>query len=488
VESRAPLWVPFPDSPQEAAVRCEADELLFGGSAGGGKSWCLLGLALTAHRKTLFLRRESVQLTAAVESLKRLAGARGAWRSSGHGGTMRVDGRTIELAGCEHEDDKQKYQGRDHDLKAFDEVTHFTRTQYRFIIGWNRTEVPGLRCRVVCAGNPPTTAEGRWVVEEWAPWIDETFPDPAKPGEVRFYTYLDDKLTWLPGPEPVTHRGETLTPRSRSFIPAKLADNPVLVKTGYMAVLQAMEEPLRSQMLHGDFSAAMQDDPWQLLPTAWVKAAVARWTSAPPPGQPLTAVGADIAHGGADATVPAARYAHWFAPLKKYRGEITNTGRKAAFLVLQEHRDGAPVYVDAIGFGAAAAEALQESVDYLAVPVNVSEATDQRDRSGKFKLANVRALIYWRLREALDPDKGDGLALPPDRELLADLTAPRFEVRPGGIVVESKLKIAERLGRSPDKGDAVALTFCQPPRSIFRPGDLNALRDDRIAPLFPGEE
>lgn len=461
IAASQPSWSPLP-GPQTLAFNSQADELFFGGAAGGGKSFLLLGLSLTAHLKTLFLRRESVQLTAIIESVKTLVGARGAWRSSGHGGTMRIDGRVIEFVGCEHEDDKSKFQGRDHSLKAFDELPHFTRSQYRFIIGWNRTDVPGERCRVVAAGNPPTTPEGRWVVEEWAPWLDETFSDPAVPGELRWYTYLDGELTWFRSGESIQHKGETITPRSRTFIPARVQDNPIYMQTGYMATLQAMPEPLRSQMLYGDFTAGAEDNAWQVIPTAWVRLAQDRWRASggkPPEGQLLSCLGVDVAHGGADATVVSARCGAWFAPLKKYRGEITDSGVKAAYLVMQEHSGLARVLVDAIGYGAACHEALREKIAHLSVAVNVARSSEMRDRSGKYRLTNVRAALYWKLREALDPETGDNLALPPDPELLADLTAPRFEVRASGIVVEAKEKLKARIGRSPDCGDAVSLTF-----------------------------
>ena len=49
------------------------------------------------------------------------------------------------------------------------------------------------------------------------------------------------------------------------------------------------------------------------------------------------------------------------------------------------------------------------------------------------------------------------LALPPDPELLADLTAPRYELRVSGVAVESKEDIRDRIGRSTDAGDAVGL-------------------------------
>ena len=66
--------------------------------------------------------------------------------------------------------------------------------------------------------------------------------------------------------------------------------------------------------------------------------------------------------------------------------------------------------------------------------------------------------MWWRLREALDPDYGLEVVLPPDPKLQADLTAPTYSVRPGQppkIYVESKQDIMKRLGRSPDRDDAV---------------------------------
>ncbi len=125
--------------------------------------------------------------------------------------------------------------------------------------------------------------------------------------------------------------------------------------------------------------------------------------------------------------------------------------------MLREHDGAAVIHVDTIGYGAACYEWLAEKVGKLAVAVNVAEATDWYDRSRKYRLTNVRTAMYWLLREALDPETGDNLALPPDPELLGDLTSCRFEVRASGIVVEAKEHLKERLGRSPDCADAVAL-------------------------------
>jgi hypothetical protein len=88
--------------------------------------------------------------------------------------------------------------------------------------------------------------------------------------------------------------------------------------------------------------------------------------------------------------------------------------------------------------------------------------SQRRTKDNQLKFFNMRTEVHWRFREALDPDQegGSSICLPPDRELLADLTAPTYEVKPGGIIaVESKEKLVKRLGRSPNRGDAVLMAW-----------------------------
>src|SRR5205085_1292975 len=80
------------------------------------------------------------------------------------------------------------------------------------------------------------------------------------------------------------------------------------------------------------------------------------------------------------------------------------------------------------------------------------DALDQAEQLG---FVNQRAEWWWKLREALDPDSGQELALPPDPELKSDLCAPRWKNTARGIQVESKEDLHKRIGRSPDAGDAV---------------------------------
>ena len=453
------IWRPLP-GPQSNAYYSEADELFYGGAAGGGKSDLILGLSLTTHTKSIIFRREYPQLKDIIDRSCEIIGHRRGF--NGQANTWRLPNRSIEFGAVQYDTDVNKYQGRAHDLKAFDELPNFTEFQYRFLIGWNRTTKVGQRVRVVGAGNPPTNADGEWVIRRWAPWLDNQHPRPAKPGELRWFAMLDGEDTEVESGKPFTHKGEEIKPKSRTFIPAKLSDNPYLMATDYAATLQAMPEPLRTQLLKGDFHVSLEDNPWQVIPTMWVELAQAKWRQRSKPNVLLSALGADIARGGKDKTVIAPRYANWFDELRKYPGTMTPDGDSAAIYVAQAHKDGAVVNMDIIGVGTAAYDATIK-LGIAVNGVNFAEGSELTDKSGKFKFVNKRAEAYWKFREALDPKTGDDIALPPDPELKADLCAPRWKLTARGIQVESKEDIVERLKRSPDCGDAVVLSHMLAP-------------------------
>lgn len=345
---------------------------------------------------------------------------------------------------------------------CFDEICHFTELQFRSLIGWMRTDDPTVRQRVVCAGNPPTDPEGEWVVRYWAPWLDPMHPNPAKDGELRwFVTDENGKDKEVHGPESVLVGNELMKPKSRTFIRSSVDDNLYLQTTGYKATLQALPEPLRSQMLRGDFLAGRSDPVWQLIPTEWVKAAQARWKPLEAKG-PMTALGLDVSRGGNDKTSAARRHGQWFDELITVPGKATDDGPKAAGFVAPLIRNGACVCVDAIGIGSSALDFIK-GLNLLVLAVVGSESSGEYTVAGNLRFKNKRAEMYWRLREALDPTAETPIALPPDLELLTDLTAVRYKVvqmgTVAGIQIRDKDEIREAIGRSPDKGDSVAMTF-----------------------------
>ena len=105
-------------------------------------------------------------------------------------------------------------------------------------------------------------------------------------------------------------------------------------------------------------------------------------------------------------------------------GKGVQDGGTAAALCLHYRKDNCPVHVDVIGIGASVVDSLRDA-DVPVVPLNGSWASTATDRSGRIKFANKRAQWHWEMREALDPDHGHSICLPPDPELRGDLCAPR---------------------------------------------------------------
>jgi hypothetical protein len=459
--NRAVTWVPQP-GPQLLAMTSKADQLLFGGAAGGGKTALGVGLAMTRHQRTLFIRREASQLQAVIDEIQTLVGNR-----DGYNGSERIwrlaGGRQIQFGGVPNIGDETRFQGNPRDLLVCDEAANLLEDQVRFLLGWVRTTDPRQRCRTLLCTNPPTSAEGEWLVRWFAPWLDPAYPDPAAPGELRWVAMLDGAEEWVDGPAPVRVKGELCQPVSRTFVPSRITDNRYLVATGYMRQLQALPEPLRSQMLHGDFAVGRKDDDWQVIPSAWVKAAMDRWKRDEKVGE-VTSVGVDPSQGGDDAPI-AVRRGWRYDELRLVQADASGTisGGAIAKAVLDVCGEGAPVHVDIIGIGASAGEHLAAFIGDRMVGVNNASASSATDFSGKLHFANKRAETWWRMREALAPERPAKVALPKDQRLFADLTAPRYRLTARGIQVEDKPAIKRRLGRSPDRGDAVVLAAIRTP-------------------------
>jgi len=125
-------WVPNV-GPQTEAYYSEADEIFYGGEAGGGKTDLGVGLAITEHQRTLILRRINKDALKIKPRIEEILGS-----DSGYNGQLqrwKLRDRQIDIAGCEQESDKQRFRGDPHDLIVFDEGTDFLESQYRFIIG-----------------------------------------------------------------------------------------------------------------------------------------------------------------------------------------------------------------------------------------------------------------------------------------------------------------------------------------------------------------
>ena len=200
----------------------------------------------------------------------------------------------------------------------------------------------------------------------------------------------------------------------------------------------------------------------QLIPMAWIEAANNRWqerreTAERKAGEQR--LGVDVAGMGNDKTVFCQRYGNFVDAFRVFNkcdhmetaGRIKNT--------LAAHT-GDVAFIDTIGEGSGVYSRCKE-LGVRAVSAKFSESTNgRRDLTGQREFVNMRAWCYWAVRDALDPKLGGDLALPPDDELAQELTAIEWEVRSDGkIKLIDKDKIKEVIGRSPDKGDSVALSY-----------------------------
>jgi hypothetical protein len=224
-----------------------------------------------------------------------------------------------------------------------------------------------------------------------------------------------------------------------------------------------MPEELRLRYEKGDFTAGLKDQEFQVIPTAWIIAAQDRWSPEGFKTFAMTAMALDPAGGGRDTAELCWRHGGWYAPLISAKGEETADGSASAATVVRHRRDNAPVVVDAGGgYGGAAGLRLKDN-GIACVQFNGAAAAMGRTRDGTLRFVNKRAEAWWRMREELDPDQegGSAIALPPDPELRADLSAPTYEVRANGILIESKDELRKRLGRSPGKGDAAVMCLSE---------------------------
>jgi hypothetical protein len=457
-------WIPNP-GPQTDAYYSEADCLLYGGEPGGGKSQLILGLAFNCHERSLIMRRQYGDLERIIEDALKIHGSREGFNGSPPPRLRISERQMINFRAAQRVGDEQGTMGQGRDLLGIDEATHFAESQIRFLMGWVRTETPGQRTRTILATNPPLTSEGLWVIQMFAPWLDPRYPNPAKPGELRWVVSDEEgKDEWVKGANDVREiRGKIIRPTSRTYIPASVKDNPYYAATDYERQLDAMPEPYRS-LLMGGFRVSFKDAPNQVIPTQWVIEAQKRWTPKPPPEVPMCAMGVDASGGGDDPMVLAPRHDGWFARPIVVPGKdipLDQIGKYCAGIIVSHRRDQCLVVLDrGGGYGESTYEHLKDNGVEI-VAYKGAEATSLRSGDRKMGFTNRRSEAIWRFREALDPGQNGGspIALPDDPELVADLTAPTFEVTPRGIKVEAKEDIVERLGRSPDKGDAVVMAW-----------------------------
>lgn len=214
--------------------------------------------------------------------------------------------------------------------------------------------------------------------------------------------------------------------------------------------------PSFSYMVLGQYPA--QGD-HQLISKEWVAKARTRWDlyvskyGEVPPAETYGIQGQDVADFGIDYNVSCFRYGGYVERLIKWNGiDTVETTERAAHEY--ERRKISMINVDATGVGAGVAPGLQR-LGCPGVRVMVASSPTFSVEEGEFGI--TRDQIMWSVREWLRAD--NSAMLPPDEELIEELSIPSYEIRGGKIKVMQKDDMKKKLGRSPDCFDALALTF-----------------------------
>mgnify|MGYP000092985837 CR=1 FL=1 len=253
------LWVPN-KGPQTRFLASNADEALYGGAAGGGKSAAAVALPLRfVHRprfRCLFLRREARYLRDAIDKSESIYPKLGARRNQSTNTWYFPSGAQVWLNHCEHESDIANYDSLEFNLVIFEELTHFTERQYLGIKARIRGADPESPHWVRATTNPGGIGH-EWVFNRWGNWLNPAIQPRAASGE---------KLWFTNEPTPVPRGTEHAL--SRTFIAARLEDNPY-IGPEYKAQILQLDAVRRAQLGDGDWLAKPGEGKY--FKRSWIK-------------------------------------------------------------------------------------------------------------------------------------------------------------------------------------------------------------------------
>ncbi|WP_321493950.1 hypothetical protein [uncultured Desulfobacter sp.] len=221
-------------------------------------------------------------------------------------------------------------------------------------------------------------------------------------------------------------------------------------------------EPVFSVMVLGQYPAQSST---ALISKEWINAARARWDAyvlehgETPPAYTQAIMGLDVAEFGADSNVAAFRYGGFVERLISWAGVDTMTTADRA---TAEYKGRSVQYcnVDGTGIGAGVAPAMQRN-SCVANSTKVASRPTESTEMGEFHI--LRDQLWWACREWLRTDSG--AMLPPDEGVVEELMVATYEIVNGKIKVMPKATMRELLKRSPDKADALCLTFAPEDKS-----------------------
>ncbi len=258
--------------PQEAFLASPADIVIYGGAAGGGKTYGLLlsalryknvrGFGCTIFRKNY--RQIFSQGGLWDEAQKMFQGIKGAQRKISDGSWTFNDANgnpmgKVSFAHIEREEELENWQGAQICEIGFDELTHFSEEMFFYMLSRNRS-MCGVKPFVRATCNPDADS---WVAKFISWWIDQDsgYPIAERSGVIRWMMRRDEVIHWADTKQELieqfnlTTDEELMEPKSVTFIMSSVYDNKELLKVdpGYLANLKALSLIQRERLLKGNW-------------------------------------------------------------------------------------------------------------------------------------------------------------------------------------------------------------------------------------------
>ena len=254
------------EGPQTVFLETEADVAIYGGAAGGGKTYGILldflrhyeneDAGAVCFRRTMpQVKNEGGLWDTSIELYSKVNGtpieSKHKWEFP--------SGSRLKFSHLEYEKNVLDYQGSQIPVIYFDELTHFTEKQFFYLLSRNRS-TSGIKPYMRATTNPDVDS---WVRKFISWWIDEDsgFPIPERSGVIRYFYRVNGRIYWSDSKEDLMIRfpkfAKLAPPKSVTFIPSNVEDNQILMKKdpSYIANLLAQSAVERARLLDGNWNA-----------------------------------------------------------------------------------------------------------------------------------------------------------------------------------------------------------------------------------------